>query len=719
MKERDFFGFFQLGCNWVDLCRQNILFFDFHEGNLIFDEDGIKIVDIDDAKILEFPKEIEQFARGVIGLFINFGKEYGAAFRYGVCCEAGRIGQVMFDILYDKHGLTVVKSKCETSEKQLTVSTEKLIREYANWNKIIEDSFIRKMTDGKYEYDVFSYIELMQKNEYAYQTFKRTYGANSEAINHECQVYFANGLSSGNDFDVISSALTMSQIAFNNDKLFISVYYLFAAHEKKVQNEKLFVSFDEIESFMATLIASKIGKDSFNNLMDYVTHETFRLRIERGLKNPYYEIWYWEDFSKEHSFDDYIMERQYGYYVCDDCNNVGSFDGILDICDSCGSSRVKKISTHDYIRLQVSNLTSLQNEDAVNHKEEINDYSYSKIEDMSTELPVLDSLAICVRRIIESEKKGHIQTAIELACSVESFLKNHPELFDEDGFVIEKPRTGGQIFYDLFDPTMLVKLFLDENEHVRNDYEGFICHVLCKLYKQNNDMENAVKYAKKTISLADSSRRWLFHVYVKEAYKTLSDYYQDNGDAQNALKYANIVFNYYILNTGEHILKETENHEVIDPFLTSIMSLGNINASAGNLSLAYSCFTFALRMHIYHHGCRHPDTAVIYHSIALLLVSKKLFEEAWAFWGVALLLLKDMKATRFIQQKADIEKAILASLEESRSQMTLSEWKDKNMTPIAFSVFPEKNFEKASKEEIHTREMSPWDLKKRLVVYNA
>ena len=603
-RDNKLFRFFQLGCDWVELCRNNVLYFDFHEGNILYSGNGrIKVIDTDDAQILAFPKEIEQYAKGMLSLYVHFGKEFGAAFRYGVICAAGKIGRVLYDILFDEYELTVLNKRRGTGRTRLALLPDEMVKEYEKWNMLLENSFVRKETGGRYEYKEFSYIELMERNPDAYRVFKETYGTNREALKHEYQVYFANGLFFENDFDVAASALTLSQIAFADGEYFAALYYLLAARERLARNEDRLASLNKHLSTVIALFVSKFGLDGTQNLSDYVFHETFRLRIQRKFLNQYYEIWYWEDFSKEHSSEDYAQKRQYGCYSCRDCNKNGFFDGPIDECELCGSKRIDRISLQEYIRLHIKELSSSQAEsdDAANEDPDAR-------EERPLELESLEGIPLCIQRIGEAERKGRINTAIELAKSIESFLQEHPELHDDDGFVIEKARVGGQIFYSAVSPNEVLKLFLEEPQNVKNDYESFVCHKLRVLYEKADNLETAAEYAKKIIELADCSRRWLLHEYVEQAYETLVKYYNGERDKTEALKYSNIVFTYHMLDVIENALADEKNGEIISSAISALLDIGKSNANARNASLAYSCYTLALRMHVYHHGRRHRFT---------------------------------------------------------------------------------------------------------------
>lgn len=711
-----FFGFFLLGCEWAILCRNNILYYDFHEGNILFKENGdLAVVDTDDAEIVEFPKEIRKYANGLINLYTNLGMDLGAAFRYGFTTVAGDVGCVLYDILYSRNELTALNSTIR--KRQVDINAESLTKIYTKWNALVDESFVRKMTNGKYKYGEFSFIELMERNSEAYHNFKEAHKDNTDLLKHEYQVYFANGLFSENDFDVVASALTLCQIEFLRQQYFLASYYFCVARERITNNEDLLISLKNDLSYAVRLFISKFGQDGTQRLLAYVFHESFRLRIQRTIINYFYEIWYWSDFSREHSIEDFIEERQYGCYKCHDCNYVDFFDELIVECKSCGSKNIEQISLEEYISLEVSSLTSQSNDIS---KEGSVDHTHLK-----KKLPELDSAALIplyIQAINTSECKNEYDNAIELAKCIEKFLHSNPNICDENGYVIEKARIGGQIFYSTITPNEVLKLFLDGTENVKNDYESYICYKLCVLYEKKNDRSTALEYAKRIIKLANCSPRWLHDNYIKCAYELLKNHYDDEDNKKEALIYSNIIFTYGMLNKIDNEFANNSNSSEIRNTIAILMDIGKSNASAGNISLAYSCYILALRMHIYHHGSRHPEAAIIYHNIAQLFAAKKLYKDAYSFWSVSLMLLESSKIKRFAEQISEIEKSILKLLSESTSHVTLSEWKKEWMAEWAFRVFPEKRFERKTSPDNKMPERkisSIEELLKEYSVYNA
>ena len=92
-----------------------------------------------------------------------------------------------------------------------------------------------------------------------------------------------------------------------------------------------------------------------------------------------------------------------------------------------------------------------------------------------------------------------------------------------------------------------------------------------------------------------------------------------------------------------------------------------------------------------------------------------------ALWSMSLMLLEGSKIKRFAEQISEIETSILKLLSEATSHITLSEWKKEWMAERAFSVFPEKRFERKTSPDnkIPKIEMSIEETLKEYVVYNT
>lgn len=706
------FSFYILGCRIAELCKSNILYYDFHDGNILFDKEGnCSILDLDDVEILEFPKEIEKYSNGIINLYTNFGMEYGAAFRYGLISVMGNIGQVLYDIMYNKHGLTVL----ENIDKPRQVNIENLNKMYMDWNSLVDNSFVKKVTNNSYQYYEFTFIELMQRNAIEFRKFKDTYKDNNKLMKHEYQTYLANAIRSENDFDIISASLTLCQLEFFSQDYFLAAYYYLLAREKTMNNEDFLMTLKDAMVYASALFVSKYGIEGSNRLFDYILHDTSKIRIQRGIiHNYFYEIWYWSDFAKEHLIDDFIVERLYGCYKCLDCNNMGFFDVEIKKCESCGSENLSKIPLLEYIALEKDRLMSLE--------DDISEESSEKATYITADIPELNSVSLIpmyIQIISSCQREKEFDTAIELARCVETFLKDHPEVCDKKGYVIERAREGGQIFYSPSTPNMLAKFFLNITENVRNDYESYILHKISTLYEEKGDIESALKYARKIINIANNSPRWIKQDYIVHACSIEQAYCAVNGNHKKELIFANMLFTYKMLDMIDNeYSNENINWEEKDT-ITNLVDIGETNANAENISLAYSCYMLALRMHIYRYGSRHPETAMIYSKLAQLLAIKKVYDEAYAFWGVSLLLLEKSKIERYNSQISEIETIILKCLSEVKYEGGLSDWKKEWMTDLAFNIFPEKRYEKNSSSEnkIPKIEISKEDMLKDYIVH--
>ena len=688
------FDFFLVGRDWAELCRANMLYYDFHEGNIIFSKDeGIKVIDIDDVKQIDFLNEMETYARGLSNLFTNQGMDYGAAFRYGFITVAGEAGRVLFDILYNNNGITPLNGP--TVHRQTEAVAENLPETYAKWNALVDDSFVRKTTNGTYRIDEFSFIELMQRHAEEYNSFKATYKENDQLIQHEYQVYLANGLEKENDFDVISSALTLCQIECKNQVSCLSAYYYFVCRERIVNNKELLETLDEGFVYVSSLLLTKLGRERFEQIIDYVTHETFRLRLQNinssRLPNPYWEIWYWYDFSKAHSVDGFLENRQYGCYKCCDCNHIDFFDEVKGesiCCASCCSKNTKQITLQEYTGLFASRLYDQAAHDSVAH-----DNSPSVHAEIKGTLPKLDSVTyipIYIDGIKQLERNYEYDEAIELSKQVLSYLQNSPSILDENGYVTDTSRRReGRILYSALDPSNVIKLFDVGDLPVRSDYESFFYYKLIDLYDKKGDRTSASEYAKKLIEIANCSPRWIQQQYIERAYELLHDVYEEKEDETGALTCSNILFTYHMIEAIGYNNSDDENpDEVISQFL----DIGTSNANAGNISLAFSCYMFALSKHIYHHGIRHPDSAIIYHLLAQVSVRKKLYTDAYKYWAISLMLL-EVRKEHFAELINDIEGCISNCLSET-TNVTLLEWKKEWLKEQSFNVFPEKRFKK-------------------------
>ena len=102
------------------------------------------------------------------------------------------------------------------------------------------------------------------------------------------------------------------------------------------------------------------------------------------------------------------------------------------------------------------------------------------------------------------------------------------------------------------------------------------------------------------------------------------------------------------------------------------------------------------------------------------MASKKLYDEAYDFWAVSLMLLESSKIKQYKKQISEIEIDISKCLSESGYQGSVSQWKKECMTEQAFNIFPEKRFEnnKSSDNETSIIEISGEEMFNEYVVYN-
>lgn len=686
------FNFFLMGCSWARLCRKNLLYYDFHRDNVIFMRTkGVRIIDLDDAEFLDFPKEIDTYAKALSNLFLNFGMDFGAAFRFGFITATGEVGTALFDLLYKNNGITPLNGPIVQKQTE----ADNLQEIYAKWNELVDDSFVGKITNWNYEINEFSYIELMQRHHDEYKSFKNKYKNNYQLIRHEYQVYFANGLVKENDFDIVASALALSQFECIDQHFFLSAYYFFIFIERCLKDEGLRETVKGEEAIAQAFLLSRIGIDKSQQLIDYVKHETYRLRIQKFKTNPYLEIWYWSDFSKANSIEGFFENRHYGCYRCQDCDHIDFFDEDKDdsiLCASCGSRRTEQISLSEYLRL-------LENKyrDQDVHDISANDNTLHAHSDIKDSLPKLDNIAfipLYISAVKQLEERNQYDDAIGILNQIDLYIQNNPSVLDENGYVIDTPMEAGGVFYSIIDPHKLLKLFSVENMTVKYDYESYIYYKRIELNDKKGDRISASQDALKLIEIANYSPRWVHESYLLRAYELLNGFYKEKGNNTEALTYSNVLFTYQMIEILENKhLKDADFDMVINQFLNTGIS----NASAGNISLARSCLLFSLKMHIYFHGSRHPDSAVIYHHLAKVAVRKKLYEDAYRCWAVSLILL-DVRKEYFAELINDIEACISKSLSET-GNTTLADWKKKWMEEYAFSVFPEKRYEKHESDD--------------------
>lgn len=710
---KEMFNFFILGCEYAKLCKKNILYYDFHKKNILFSDDGnFGVVDCDDMQIVNFPEEIDKYANAVINLYLNFGIQFGAAFRYGFICEAGEVGEVLYDIMYNQNELTCLK--VVNKLREINTKSKNLVEIYEKWNELIDNSFVKEVTGQTNKYLEFSFIELMSRNSELYDEFKKKYRNNRDMMKHEYQVYFANAFNSENIFDLVGSAITLCQIEFLNHQYFLAAYYLTLAREEMITNEDCLDSLKEDFDFSVIRFINKFGEDEVNRLLKYVFHEVIRLRIQKGVCNVFYEIWYWSDFSKEHQIEDFILERLFGCYKCLDCKNIDFFDNDLDKCESCGSENLRQISFEEYMDVKMNQIQAEENENS-----DIENPEDTYAIDSIPELDTVDLIPVYIQMISSYEQKGDYDNAIDLAIRVENFLKNNPEICDEKGYIIENGCSSPKVFYSTITPNSLFKWFLDKTDSFKNDYESYISYKLCSLYTKKNDDIMALKYANIIIELANNSPRWLRQQYIYDAYSVKKSVSYRSKNKEDTLKYSNLIFIYDMLDKIDNNFQEYSDNSEISGTIKSLMNIGCSNSYANNTSIAYSCYMLALRIHIYHYGIRHPDTAIIYYNLGKLFAKKKLYEETYAHFGISLSMLEESRIERYKKQIIEIESTVSKCILEFNYKGSLNDWKKEWINNSAFNIFPERRFEKkeSNKNSMPKMNMSKEELFDEFIVY--
>lgn len=683
--QKELFGFFRLGCAYAILCRNNILYYDFHNDNTIISDSGdITIIDSDDMERVSFIENLEKYAKGIINIYSNFGMDFGAAFRYGFTCVAGEAGRVLYDIMYNNNELTCLNQITDSRK----LNTQGLAEKYEKWNILIDDSFVKKVTNNTYKYREFSFIELMERNSDVYNDFKQKHKDDTSLLMHEYQTYFANAFYSENIFDFVGAALSLCQIEFFNQQYFLSAYYLVISREVMASNEDCLTSLIPDLQHATYPFVNKFGENETKQLLLYIFHEVIRLRIQKKFANPFYEIWYWYDFSREHLIDDFLSERSYGCYKCIDCNYLGFFDNELLRCESCNSDNVCQISLEEYLELK--EIHSKCDEDSCENSD-ISDV------DATDNLPKLDNVSlipIYFETISSYEKKLNYDKAIYFAKCVEDFLKNNLDICDDRGYVVEKANRFHKIFYSTIEPKQVLKLFLNEANDVKSDYESYVNYKLCVLYEKKGEYQMAYEYAQIIIDLANNSPRWLNYKYIRKACFIIKDFLDKLDNKIESLKYANFIFIYDMLDNLDGDFKKYDKNQEIYDTIHSLLNIGNSNADAENISIAYSCYTLALRMHIHHYGCKHPNSAIIYYNLGKLMISKKMYEDAYKHFAISLMLLEKSNIKKYKNSICKLEEMISEFLKESNYDGTLSDWKNVWMNDESFSVFPEKRLKK-------------------------
>lgn len=681
-------SFFHLGCACAELCCKNILYYDFHEGNVFIEKHGkVHLLDMDGVEFIDFPKEIEQYASGIINLYTNFNLEHGAAFRFGFITVLGKTGALLFDILYNRYGLT---TQNEILNKRLeAIDTDEIKREFDEWIELTSHSFVGQATKNTLSYDEFSFIELMERNLTLYHSFKEKYKSNNELLRHEYNVYIAHGLYKENSFDVIGAALSLCQIDIIEGQYFTAAYYIFLVKTLMLGSDRHTENYESLVQHVTSLFVSKFGVTETQNIFEFVTHESLRLLILRkGAKNFYYDIWYWSEFALEHSITEYILEKPYGCYFCQDCSKFEFYNGNIDKCFTCGSANIKLISLDMYMQLIIEKL--LQEGEPCSKEVAV------EIPIQEADLPDLNRIehvSLYIGLIKQYKSNKQYTQAIQIAHRIESFLHDTTNIRDENGYLVDKVDCGSKIFYSPLEPKSVMKLFFDERTFVRYDYESYIYAILCELYQAQNADTEALKYANIILNLANNSRRWINKQYIVIAVQFLRDYYSSEKSSNEALKYANILFIYQMLETIE-VAYEKESGLEISELILSLMDIGQSYADDGNFWLAFPCYVLALKMHVFSCGEHHPDSAIIYSKLAELWAHKGLLDIAYKHWVISIKLLASVEAKRYEDQIDEIKSVIVKTLRDNQYTGTYEKWQEEWLTSEASSIFRENRYVK-------------------------
>ena len=419
MKEIEYnkllFGFYLAGCNIAQLCKNNIMYTDYHRKNLLIGEDGlVTFVDIDDAQIEDFPREIRKYARAIMNFHVNFDKDLGAAFRFGFVHTAGEIGQRLYNILYNDHELSCLLG--EINKTEIDLDPIEMQKEYDEWNKLISDTYIYQAAHGGTQYDEYYYIALQQKNVELFHTSKSKYEENELVYRYEYETYLANSLRSGNKFDFYAALVTLAYAEFKNGNDILSLYYYaVACHEMQEQDDQ-YPKQSEMRRYVAAMFVRKYGRRKTNQAIINVLLETLYLRAHYATFNYYMEIWYWSDFHREHRIDELFEQREFVLYKCANCGFMGFQERRVNSCDRCASKELLIMEIEDKINALIE-----EHENKAEEKTKI-------------DLPVLSSvetIPIYCRTIMAHLANNELETAALLAKEIETYLDNHPEIIDD------------------------------------------------------------------------------------------------------------------------------------------------------------------------------------------------------------------------------------------------------------------------------------------------
>ena len=444
---------------------------------------------------------------------------------------------------------------------------ERLARVYEQWMNLIRDAFIFQVSERGTKYDEYYYLSLQQKNEELFHKSKDKYKDNMEVLRYEYETYLANSLRSGNRFDYLSALVTHSYAEWMLGNEILSACYYSMANLEMQEEDKLFSRQLQMRRHVAALFAKKYGVEECRNLFRNITMETFYLRLCDPLANCYFDIWYWSDFQKQHCIEELMGERSYLLYSCPDCGFEDFAEWHSAACSCCNCKDIKEISITEKVSMMV---------EAERNKQKQSVIKVPKLDCVE----VLDTWFDIIKQCMDS---GELDAAITLAKEAESYLADHPEIKDAQGYVKMPRHCAGNVYRDIHDPTKLTKLLSIDRDYMKRDCETEICVVLYRLYLAQDQLEGAEMYAQRVIWLLNNSDRQIPSGYAEEAYEVLSELTERRGDNQLALEYASYRF-------VIHAVLELERNDV--DLISLVNQIGKKYAISGHYGIAQFCFLF-------------------------------------------------------------------------------------------------------------------------------
>lgn len=677
--ESRYFGAFVAGCSIASLCVNNIMYIDYHPGNIIIRDNGdVAIMDFDDVEFVDFPRELQQYARSIMNFHINFDKELGAAFRFGFIHSLGEVGAALYDYLFNEFDLSCYPNKEQNVE--LDLDSERLASASEQWMNLIRDTFIYQVSEQGTKYDEYYYLSLQQKNEELFHKSKDKYKDNMEVLRYEYETYLANSLRSGNRFDYLSALVTLSYAEWMLGNDILSAYYYSMANLEMQEEDDQFLGQLQIRRHVAALFTKKYGVKECRNLFQNITMETVYLRSCNPLANCYFEIWYWSDFQKQHHIGELLGERRYLLYSCPNCGFEGFAERHSAACSCCNCKDIKEISIEEKFRMMAEAERNKQKQSVI----------------AVPELDCLEALDTWFDIIKDCMDSGELNAAITLAKEAEAYLSDHPEIKDAQGYVKMPRHCVGSVYRNIHDPIKLTKMLDINRDYMKRDCETEICVALYRLYMAQDKPEEAEAYAQRVIWFLNHTDRRIASNYAEEAYGVLSELAERRGDNQLALEYASHRF-------VIHTVLELEQNDI--DLIGSVNQMGRMYTLSGHYGIAQFCFYYALRRHIKKHGVQHPESVPIYINIADMQVDKGNYAQACENYGFAWMILEATKNEKHDRLKRMLAEKVEKCLKEMSYPGTLAEWQEEWITPEKLQPFPEKHFVEDNKKI----EINSWD----------